>query len=276
MSHSLAEQTILITGASTGIGAALAHVLAQRYPGIRLVLAARSVEKLEAVANYCRKAGADVLVVPTDLAQANQIGLLVETGLKHFGRIDGLINNAGYGHMGAVELISEESAQRQFAVNVLGPLALTRALIPAMRNQGGGRIINISSFGGRMAFPLGGLYSSSKFALEALSDALRMELKPFNIDVIVIEPGAVRTDFFSGIKQGIKDTTVDPQTTPYRSAYKKLESLEQQVDRQAWTSEQVAEVVVKALSDRHPRPRYVAATGGNILIFLMTKLLPPP
>lgn len=125
-----------------------------------------------------------------------------------------------------------------------------------------------------MAFPFGGLYSSSKFALEGLSDALRMELEPFNIRVSVVEPGPVRTEFFDVVKQGIEDMAVDPLATPYREAYKKMEGLEQQVDKQAWTSERVAQVVVKALSDRNPRPRYVAATGGSILIFLMTKLLP--
>ncbi|HEY9624498.1 MAG TPA: SDR family oxidoreductase [Crinalium sp.] len=274
MSNSLAKQVILITGASTGIGAALAELLAQRYSGISLVLAARSLEKLDAIAERCRKAGADVLTVSIDISQTDAAIALAQKALQHFGRVDALINNAGYGQMGALELISPEFAERQFAVNVLGPLALTRTLIPAMREQGQGRIINISSLGGRLAFPLGGLYSASKFAIEGLSDTLRMELSPFNIRVSVVEPGPVRTPFLDVIKQGVEQSAPDAQKTPYRAAYEKLERLEQQLDRQAWTSEQVAEVVVKALCDRHPRPRYIAATGGNILIFLMTKVLP--
>jgi short-subunit dehydrogenase len=274
MPHSLAEQVVLITGASSGIGAALATVLAQRYLGIRLVLAARSTEKLKEVAIRCRKAGAEVLVVQTDMTQTDQITNLATAALTEFGRVDALVSNAGYGQMGPIELISAESTQRQFQVNVLGPLTLIRALIPAMRNQGGGRIITISSLGGRVAFPLGGLYSASKFALEGLSDALRMELAPFNIHVSVVEPGPVRTDFFVAASQQIEAAIAKPQDTPYRAAFKKLEQLEQQVDRRAWTSEQVAGVIIRALVDRHPQPRYLAATGGGIMLFLMTKLLP--
>jgi short-subunit dehydrogenase len=274
MSSSIAEQVILITGASAGIGAALAELLATRFRGIRLILTARSQDKLEALATRCRKAGADVLVVVADLTQTEQVAALTQTALDHFGRIDVLVNNAGYGQMGPIELIPDSAVEQQFKVNLLAPIALIRTLIPAMRSQGGGRIINISSLAGRTAFPLGGLYSASKFALEGLSDALRMELAPFNISVSVVEPGPVRTDFFGAARTSVAQTVADPYNTPYRAAFHKLEGLEQQVDRQAWTSEQVAEVVLKALSDRRPKPRYIAATGGNFLVWMMTKVLP--
>lgn len=270
----LSEQVILITGASSGIGAALAKYLAAQSLGIQLILAARSQQKLEEVATECRKAGADVLVVPTDISQVEQVKALANLAIQHFGRVDTLVNNAGYGQMGPVELIPSEATQRQFQVNLLGPLALIQALIPGMRNQGGGRIINISSLGGRMAFPFGGLYSSSKFALEGISDTLRMELAPFNIQVSVVEPGPVSTEFFAVVEQGVEQTVADPEKTPYRAAFEKLKRLQQQTSSRAWTSERVAQVILRALTDRHPRPRYVAATGGNILLFLMTKLLP--
>lgn len=270
----LAEQVILITGASSGIGAALAQVLATRFAGIRLVLAARNGEKLEAIATHCGKAGAEVLAVVTDIAQVDQVNALAEKALDHFGRVDALVNNAGYGQMGAVELVPTTACLRQLEVNVLGPLTLTQALIPGMRAQGGGRIINVSSLGGRLAFPFGGLYSASKFALEALSDALRMELEPFNIQVSVIEPGPVSTDFFAVVAREIKETVPDPATTPYRAAFQKLEGLEQQTSTNAWTAERVAEVIVRSLTERRPRPRYVAATGGSILLFLMRSVLP--
>lgn len=274
MFPSIAEQVILITGASTGIGAALAQVLAKRFPGIRLVLAARSAHKLEQIAADCRKAGADVLVVPTDLTQTEQVAALAQATLAQFGRVDALVNNAGYGQMGPIELITEQAVQRQFSVNLLAPIALIRALIPVMRGQGGGRIINISSLGGRMAFPMGGLYSASKFALEGLSDALRMELRPFNIAVSVIEPGPVRTEFFGVARDRAAEAITDPMQTPYRSAIQKLEALEHQVDRQSWSAERVAEVIIKALGARHPKPRYIAATGGDFLVWMMTKILP--
>lgn len=271
---SLSEQVVLITGASVGIGAALAGLLAERFMGIRLVLAARSAEKLEAVATLCRKAGAEVLVVPTDLEQIEQIEALAKTAIAHFGRVDALVNNAGYGQMGPVELIPDRAAQRQFQINLLGPLALIRALVPMMRDRGGGRIINISSLGGRMAFPFGGLYSASKFALEGLSDALRMELEPFNIKVSVIEPGPVSTDFFVVAAQAVESTVATPENTPYRVAFEKLKGLEKQTSSRAWTSERVAYVIIQALTDRNPRPRYIAATGGKFLLFMMTKVLP--
>lgn len=271
---SLSEQVVLITGASTGIGAALAQILAQRFMGIRLVLAARSAEKLETVATLCRKAGAEVLAVPTDLQKIEQIEALATAAIAHFGRVDALVNNAGYGQMGPVELIPHQAAKRQFEINVLGPLALIRSLVPMMRDAGGGRIINISSLGGRLAFPFGGLYSSSKFALEGLSDALRMELAPFNIKVSVVEPGPVSTDFFVVAAQAVEDSVATPENTPYRAAFEKLKELEKQTSSRSWSSERVAEVIVQALLHRHPRPRYIAATGGKFLLFLMTKVLP--
>ncbi|MBV9388793.1 MAG: SDR family oxidoreductase [Chroococcidiopsidaceae cyanobacterium CP_BM_ER_R8_30] len=271
---SLSEQVVLITGASTGIGAALAQLLAQRFAGIRLVLAARSVDKLETVATLCQKAGAEVLALPTDLEKLEQVEALANAAIAQFGRIDALVNNAGYGQMGPVELIPSQAAQRQFQINLLGPMALIRALVPQMREAGGGRIVNISSLGGRMAFPFGGLYSASKFALEALSDALRMELAPFNIQVIVIEPGPVSTEFFDVVGQAVVETVATPETTPYRAAFAKLKGLEKQTSSRAWTAERVAEVIVRALSARRPRPRYLAATGGRFLLFLMTKVLP--
>jgi short-subunit dehydrogenase len=270
----LAEQVILITGASAGIGAALARVLAAKFFGIRLILAARSAEKLEVVATDCRKAGAEVLTVPTDISQVEQAQALAQTAIAQFGRVDALVNNAGYGQMGPLELVPAPATRRQFEVNLLGPLALTQALIPSLRDQGGGRIINISSLGGRLAFPFGGLYSASKFALEGLSDALRMELEPFNIQVSVVEPGPVSTEFFGVVATVVEEAVPDPQHTPYRAAFEKLESLEQQTSSRAWSAERVADVIIQALSDRRPRPRYLAATGGGVLLFLMTKLLP--
>lgn len=270
----LSAQIVLITGASTGIGAALARRLAAEFLGIRLALAARNREKLEAVAVECREAGADVLVVPTDLARIEQVNALAKAAVDRFGRVDTLVNNAGYGQMGPIELISPEDAQRQFAVNFQGPLVLTQALIPLMREQGGGRIINVSSLGGRVAFPAGGMYSASKFALEALSDVLRMELDAFNIKVIVIEPGPVKTEFFGIAGENVDLNVPESGRQLYRAAIEAIKEIEQQTAPLAWSSEQVAEVIIRAMAAPNPRPRYVAATGGRMMLFLMTKLLP--
>ena len=270
----LKDQVVLITGASAGIGAALAQKLAEQYPGIRLVLAARRRDRLEEFANVCQSLGANTLTIPTDMAQVEQAQALAQQALEHFGQVDVLVNNAGYGQMGPLELMPPSECRRQFEVNVFGPLALTQAVIPSMRDRGNGKIINISSIGGRTAFPLGGLYSSSKFALEAMSDVLRMELEPFNIQVSVIEPGAVRNEFLEVVKQELTDVIPNPQNTPYWAAFTKFKQLEQQTNATAWTSEQVANVTIKAIAANHPRPRYVAATAGGFLVFLLTKALP--
>lgn len=270
----LSEQVILITGASAGIGAALAQTLAAQFAGIRLVLAARDREKLERVATLCRSEKADVLVFPCDLADEQQVKELASKAVEYFGGVDALVNNAGYGQMGPVELIPPSAAKQQFAVNFHGALILTQALIPVMRDRGGGRIINISSLAGRMAFPAGGLYSASKFALEALSDALRMELKAFNIRVSVIEPGPVQTEFFQVAGDKARQSIPEVEKSLYKAAFEKVKHMEEQTSSILWSSERVARVIVRALSARNPRPRYVAATGGNILIFLMTKILP--
>ncbi len=270
----LSEQVVVITGASAGIGAALAQVLAKQFPGIRLVLAARNQSKLETTATYCSKAGAEVLVVPTDMSQVEQVEALARAAILRFGGVNALVNNAGYGQMGPLEYISAQAARRQFEVNLLGPLALIRALIPTMRDSGGGRIINVSSLGGRLAFPFGGMYSASKFALEGLSDALRMELEPFNIKVSVISPGPVSTDFFDAAAATVDMTIVESEKTPYRAGFEKLKGLQEQTSSQAWTPERVAVVIVRSLTDPRPRPRYTAATGGDLLLFLMIKVLP--
>jgi NAD(P)-dependent dehydrogenase (short-subunit alcohol dehydrogenase family) len=176
--------------------------------------------------------------------------------------------------MGPVELISPEDAQRQFAVNFHGPLVLTQTLIPIMRDQGGGRIINVSSLGGRLAFPAGGMYSASKFALEALSDVLRMELEAFNIKVSVIEPGPVTTEFFGIAGDKVDLNVPESGRTIYRAAIKAIKEIEQQTAPLAWSSERVAGVIIRALTDRNPRPRYIAATAGKTMLFVMTKLMP--
>lgn len=273
----LSQQVVLITGASAGIGAALAQALARQFSGVRLILSARRKNELESVAESCRQAGAEVAVLECDLADSDRVRVLGRDALATWGRIDSLVNNAGYGQMTPIELTTPEMARRQFAVNFHAPLLLSQAAIPAMRSQGGGRIVNISSFGGRMAFPVEGIYSCSKFALEALSDVLRMELGGFNIQVSVVEPGPVITDFFESSLAGWRKLLFQNpslEATLYAPASGKLENIERQLQQLGWTPERVAGVILRALSDRSPRPRYIAATGGQIFVPLMAKWLP--
>ena len=270
----LSQQVVLITGASNGIGAALAETLAKQHSGIRLVLASRNVELLEAVANKCRQVGGDVLVIPTDMGQTEQVKALAKNALEHYERVDIVINNAGYGQMGPIELIPSEAAKEQFAVNFHGALTLIQALIPIMRSQGGGKILNISSLGGRIPFPAAGMYSCSKFALEALSDVLRMELKAFNIRVSVIEPGPVVTDFFRAAWDKVKTDIPQYDKTIYAPVFKNIEAIDSQLDLLGWSASKTADKIAKIATRSRPRPRYILATGGNVLVFLMTKILP--
>ena len=270
----LSGQVILITGASTGIGAALAKTLAVAHPGVHLILTSRNKSKLEAVAASCRHNDVEVTIIPTDLADVEETKSLASNAVNIYGKVDILVNNAGYGQMGPVELIPADAAKEQFAVNFHAPLTLTQALIPIMRSQGGGKIINISSLGGRIPFPAAGMYSCSKFALEALSDVLRMELKAFNIQVSVIEPGPVVTDFFGVAWKKVQETIPHYAKTPYAPVFENIEAIDSQLDLLGWSAEKTAKAIARIMSRRRLRPRYILATGGNTLVFLMTKVLP--
>ncbi|MGB5636744.1 MAG: SDR family oxidoreductase [Waterburya sp.] len=271
---SLATQVVVVTGASRGIGAALAEVLARNYSGIRLVLASRNQSLLDTVATKCREHNAQVLIVSIDLSQVEQVQLLARQALEHYGRVDILINNAGYGQMGPVELIPPTAVQSQLAVNFQAPLILSQALIPTMRSQGGGKIINVSSLAGRVPFPTAGMYSCSKFALEALSDVMRMELKAFNIQVSVVEPGPVVTDFFRIAWQIVEETIPNYSETPYAPIFKNIEGIDQQLDLLGWSAEKTAKAIAKIIAKSRPKPRYVLATGGKTMIFIMNNILP--
>ena len=271
---SIADRVILITGASSGIGAALAEKLAGKYPGVSLVLASRNRKKLTAVAEKCRQLGSAVLVVSTDLKEVSQVKALAQEAIANFQKVDILVNNAGYGQMGPIELIPPEAAQEQFAVNFHAPVVLTQALIPIMREQGGGRIINISSIAGRIPFPAAGMYSCSKFALETFSDVLRMELKAFNIKVSVIEPGPVITDFFQVAWAKVQQVIPNHKDTLYAPIFANIEAIDSQLNLLGWSAEKTADGIIKAISAKKPRPRYILATGGNILVFIMNKIFP--
>lgn len=270
----LTEQVVLITGASNGIGAALAEVLARQYSGIKLVLASRNQSLLETVADKCRQHQTEVLVLPTDLSQTEEVQSLAQQAIAHFDRVDVLVNNAGFGQMGPVELIPPAAAKKQFAVNFHAPLILSQAMIPMMRSQGGGKIINVSSLGGRVPFPTAGMYSCSKFALEALSDVMRMELKAFNIKVVVVEPGPVVTDFFRVAGQRIQETIPDYEHTPYAPVFKNIQEIDKQLALLGWSAEKTARAIAKIIAKPRPKPRYVLATGGKTMLFMMNKVFP--
>jgi short-subunit dehydrogenase len=181
------KKIILITGASSGIGKATALQLIKE--GHTVYGAARRVEKMQELV----EAGGHAIAM--DITDEAQVKTGVQKVMDEQGRIDVLVNNAGYGLYGAVEDIPLEDARRQFEVNIFGLASITKEVLPHMRQQKSGQIINMSSMGGKMYTPLGAWYHATKHALEGWSDALRLELKAFNIDVVIIEPGVIATEF---------------------------------------------------------------------------------
>ena len=171
---------ILVTGASSGIGYESAILLAKK--GHKVYGAARRVERMEPLKEY------GITPMSLDVTSEESMQKCVADILAAEGRIDVLVNNAGYGYFGAIENVTLDEARRQLEVNVFGLARLTQLVLPSMREHGSGRIVNVGSVVGRVVLPFGGWYHVSKYSVEALSDALRMELKPFGIDVALIEP----------------------------------------------------------------------------------------
>ena len=180
-------KVILITGASSGMGYQTARILAEQ--GHRVYGAARRVEKIEELAPY------GVQALRLDITNEQSVTQVVQELIEREGRIDVLINNAGYGYFGAIEDVPISDAKHQFEVNIFGLARITQEVLPYMRAQKSGRIVNLASVAGHVTLAFGAWYNATKYALEAFSDALRMEVKPFGIDVVIIEPGAIRTDW---------------------------------------------------------------------------------
>jgi NAD(P)-dependent dehydrogenase (short-subunit alcohol dehydrogenase family) len=254
------NRVALVTGASSGIGAATARAFIER--GFTVYAAARRLDRMQDL----QALGAHV--VPLDLTQADSIEHLADALISEQGRLDVLVNNAGYGVYGAVEDIPLADARRQFEVNLFGLADLTRRVLPMMRAARSGRVINITSVGGKIWSPFGAWYHATKFALEGFSDCLRMELWPFGIDVVVIEPGAIKTEWadiafanaaqFSG--QG-----------PYRPIGESITRAFAKMNRRGGIGEPprvVADAIVHAATVRRPRARYVAPFSARLFLLL--------
>ncbi len=251
------SKIVLITGCSTGIGRDLAHRLTQS--GYTVVATARDVDSLKDLDA--------ALKLPLDVTQPDSVDAAVSQTLKQFGRIDVLVNNAGYAIRGAIEEVSPEQLEQIFAVNVFGVHRMIRTVAPILRNQGAGRIINISSIAGKLSTPENGAYSATKFALEALSDALRLELCPFGIQVVVIEPGPVRTSFDQTSRIMGKDI-LSNHASPYQPLHQKSEEFGASMKRQQVEPEIVSKVILQAIESPKPKARYLVAFSfsGKIAI----------
>jgi short-subunit dehydrogenase len=261
------SKTILITGATAGIGRFTALHLAKL--GHHVIASGRKVDELEKL-----KAEAGTLDLETvllDVTSATSIAAAVVEvdGMTKGKGPDVLVNNAGFGILGPTSEISESEMRRQYETNVFGLMNVTRAFLPKMMERRAGRIINVSSVGGRMTLPYFGVYNSTKYAVESLSDALRYELRPFNIDVALIEPGIIRTNFEATAVSGLSQFA----STPYGVAVRKYEEMSKFADKFASNPIVIAKAITRAVKARRAAARYVAPRSQH-MIFLASALLP--
>src|SRR5215467_16170473 len=249
------KKVAVVTGASSGIGRET--VLSLIKAGYKVHAGARRLDAMRDLEN------AGAYLHHLDLTNSESIDAFVTEVLKLSGRVDVLVNNAGYGAYGAVEDIPLSAAREQMEVNLFALAHLIKAVLPTMRKQRSGRIINVSSIGGKLWSPLGGWYHASKFAVEGLSDALRNELRPFGIDVIVIEPGGVKTEWGGIMFENMKKASGSGPYQQIVDAWTKASSVEV---GQA-TPAQIAAVIVRAVNSPRPKSRYVAPMSGRIFLF---------
>ena len=256
-------KVILITGASSGIGYDAAAMLARQ--GHRVYAAARRVERMGPLQEL------GVVPLRMDVTDEASMEAGVRMVLEAEGRIDVLVNNAGYGYFGAIENVSMEEARRQQEVNVFGLARLCQLVLPSMREQGSGRIVNTASVAGKTVLYFGGWYHVSKFSVEALSDALRMELKPFGIDVSMIEPGGIRTDWGIIAADHLAESS---KGTPYETeALREAETMRKAYSIRLLSKPAVvARAISRAVNSRRPRARYRVGFGAHTLVFLHTIL----
>ncbi len=246
---------MLVTGASSGIGAATARRLHEA--GYVVYAGARRIERMQPLADV------GVLVRALDVTDDPTMVRLVEEIVADHGRIDVLVNNAGYGSYGAVEDTPISEGRYQLEVNVVSLARLAQLVLPHMRAAGVGKIVNVSSMGGHFGEPLGAWYHASKFAVEGFSDSLRLELHEFGIDVIVIEPGAIRTEWTGGAVQSAErfsgNTVYAPQARAMRALYARA-------DRMGAGPEIVANVILKAITAARPKARYAVPFTAKAII----------
>ena len=247
------KRTILITGASSGIGKETAKFFQSK--GWNVVATMRNPEKESELTGL-----KDVFVTKLDVLDLDSINQAVTSGIEKFGSIDVLLNNAGYGAYGPLESFPREKVLRQFNTNVIGLLDVTRAVLPHFRKKRKGLIINVSSMGGKMTFPLGSLYHGTKFAVEGISESLRYEVEQFGGRVKIIEPGAIATDFAGRSFDFNNDENLDA----YQNIVKKIMSVFPQMIKNASATNVVTEVIYEAATDGKSRLRYMAGRDAKL------------
>ena len=246
------QKVAIVTGSSSGIG--LESVLLLARNGYITYATMRSPEKDTSIKTAVQKEGLPIRVVQLDVTDDSSVKNAVDHIISETGRIDVLVNNAGYGLGGALEDLAMEEIKSQYETNLFGLIRVTQAVLPTMRKQRSGRILNLSSGAGIIGYPGGSAYVSTKFAVEGLSESIAYELEPFGIKVILIEPGFIRTNFTNAMVVAKK--AQDP-TSSYSELMQKIMASASELAKNASTAELVANVILDAASNPNPRLRYL-------------------
>jgi NAD(P)-dependent dehydrogenase (short-subunit alcohol dehydrogenase family) len=254
-----ASKVAIVTGASSGIGKAAAIKFLEM--GYTVHAAARRLHAMKDI----EAKGAKLHQI--DLRQSEDINAFVSDVLASSGRVDVLVNSAGYGFFGAVEDVPMAAAREQLEVNLFAVAQMIQAVLPVMRKQRSGKILNISSTGGKSALPLGGWYHASKFALEGLSDSLRSEVRPFGIDVVVVEPGGVKTEWGGIMVENLMQTS---GSGPYKLMVERLRGTVagKQVESMSASPEEIGALIARIAETRKPNARYVAPFHAKLILFM--------
>ena len=255
------EKVALVTGSSSGIGYETSLALARE--GYFTYATMRDLKKEAVIKKIAEEENLPLKVIELDVDNHDSVQNAVKTIIEEKQRIDVLVNNAGWGIWGTAEDVSIEEFRAQFETNFFSVVRMIQKVTPIMRKQGTGDIVNISSIAGRIGFPVSTAYISSKFAIEGLSESLRYELGPFGVDVIIIEPGVIKTNFFDSMKTAKKANDV------YKEITEKVISGVKMMAEMGTPPKEVANVIIKSLKEEKPLPRYVV--GNDAAMFLEAK-----
>jgi NAD(P)-dependent dehydrogenase (short-subunit alcohol dehydrogenase family) len=258
------DRIAIVTGSSIGIGYEISLTLARN--GLLTYATMRNLNKAENIKSVATKENLPVRVKQLDVTDDTSVKNAIQAISSETGRIDVLVNNAGYGLNGALEDLAMDEIKTQYETNVFGLIRTTQAVLPIMRKQKTGIIVNISSGAGRFGFPGGSAYVSTKFAVEGLSESMSYELEPFGIRVVIVEPGVIKTNFGNGLIVARKSQ--DPNS-PYSQIMQKMVSSFEEMMKNASSPNLVAQVVLNAVRDENPNLRYLA--GNDVEQWLGTK-----
>ena len=264
LSHDLnMESVALVTGCSSGIGLETAIALSRE--GHFTYATMRDVKKSGSLDKIVNDEGLPIKVLELDVDSEKSVDDAIAKIMEEKGRVDTLINNAGWGMWGAVEDVSIEEFKQQFETNFFSIIRLIQKVAPIMRKQKSGNIVNVSSVAGKIGFPVSPAYISSKFALEGLSECIRFELGPFGINVIIIEPGVIKTNFFDSMKMAKKSNS----DSVYNEITSKVVSGVKMMAEMGTEPKEVADTIIKSINEEKPLPRYIV--GNDAMMFLEAK-----